>query len=644
LEEVYLEDDETEYDHHTIDYMTDLLEDGFIPININLEDNSRKKKKATEDEQQEMDLDEGTDATKKIESLTIRRLKREFEKEDKFKPHPHQQDLLDRFKTEENWKQLNRFLLYWAMGSGKTKGVLRLLTQMPRDEVCIICSKSLIGQWVEDIKKMPQKTGSTEFRIVGYSQFSKLVHDDEYDVAGKTVIVDEAHRYKNITQKMKNDLEAMSQSSNCFLLTGTPMVNDENDINGLISTFDFQLDVDKRLSPALVQKLLKEKVSYYDPRVHNCHMVENNYPTMEVKIQYVPMTWEQTFQYVLNLKKDIEFGNIYISRSKGNSYNAQSKLLANSISDDTCDSPKFVAVVDNIVNSGVFPHVIFSHLLNRGIKPISKLLKMRRPETRQETLDGRTETGIRKKLRDKYNKSGIDALFITDASREGVDLHGTRYLHIVETCINREMESQTIGRVIRYDSHKNCDVKHVIVIKYISVFPKTIDDATLKSLEDGFVKQYKTGPLEFDFRTALFEKIKEAGMCIDEKLEKTNEEKFNRIKPYLEVIQKVGAPRWEINKKPPQPKSAPSKEKKTIPKGSGSTKGKKTSNKTTSKGSGSVKEKKTSSQTKKTSGSKQKTTDIKPTKKTGSKKTSGTKRTRTAKSEKEPVVKRSRKQ
>lgn len=563
LEEVEYRERYHEHGHHTIEYFSDSLEGGSAFIDLNFDRPAKaSKKKAKLEEAGGATSDGVTEdvsikpASKKVivektddekyESLLLTRLKREFEKEDKFVPHPQQKDLLERFKTEEQWNNLDKFLLYWSMGSGKTKGMLRLLTQNPQEEVFIVCSNTLLGQWVADIQLMPQKVGQTEFRVVGYTQFSKLVKENPDVVTGKVVIVDEGHHFKNVTQKMLVDLEALAKSRNCFVLTGTPIVNDISDIHGLIKIFspDFR-DFDE-LTPEFFEELMVNRVSHYDPKIHDFKMLKS-YPEVETVIKKLPMDWNQTMEYITNVKKDISFGEIYVVRSKGNSYDAQSRLISNSISDNYIESVKFKEMVKTIIELNRYPQVVYSHFLDRGTKSIQKLLTREKPELRIANLDGGIDTKQRKKIMEKYNKGQIDVLFITDAAREGVDLHNTAMFHLTEPCRNRESEAQTVGRVIRFNSHKNASVKKVIVVKYISVFPDKIDKATAKKLEKEFCERYGFENCGTHFVTALKDKMNEIGGCIDEKIESTNTEKFNRIQPYVSILQKIGKPTWPLN-------------------------------------------------------------------------------------------------
>lgn len=548
-------------DHHVIEHLSDWYEDGVAWIDLNLEPPKKSAvKKVISKEAKPLTRAPKTDK-EKLETSVLRKLKKRFEVEDKFKPHPHQQDLLDRFKTSELWEKTDRFLLFWNMGAGKTKGTMSLFSEHHHEEVFIVCSNTLIGQWEADILSMPQRTGSTTFRIMGYTQFSKLAYEDEDIVRDKVVVLDEAHHYKNVTSNMIGDLEALAKAKNCFLLTGTPLSNDVDDVFGVAKIYDPSIESAEQVTVPVLRRLMQGKVSYYDPKVHNARMLSENYPTVKYVTKFVPMNWDQTLEYVLNQKKDFEFGGYTVVRSKGNAYNAQSRLLSNAICDNCLDAPKAVAIVQDITSKPSGNHVVYSHFLERGINPVKNRLKKEAPKMSYETLDGSTETGKRKLIIDKYNKGQTRVQLLTDAAREGVDLHNTTNFYLMESCQNKESESQAIGRVIRFDSHKKSENKTVTVTKYISVFPKTIDDRTAKKLEAQFRKAYGLEDAEFNFKAELLRKVKEAGMTIDEKIEKNNEEKYKRIQPYLDVLRTVGAPRWDFTQDTAPTPSAPSTKK-----------------------------------------------------------------------------------
>ena len=195
-----------------------------------------------------------------------------------------------------------------------------------------------------------------------------------------------------------------------------------------------------------------------------------------------------------------------------------------------------------------FPHVVYSHFLDRGVYPIQKLLAKMCPDLVLETISGSIPTKDRKSILTRYNRGSIDVLFITDASKEGVDLLGTAYIHLVDPCVNKEMEKQTCGRVIRFNSHKMVPFDTVFIIKYISVFPSisTLNQATLESLNQYWFTRYLNSNKNHrlttsEFRENLVKKMKEVhGITIDEKIENSNIKKYKRLEPYINILRDIG--------------------------------------------------------------------------------------------------------
>jgi superfamily II DNA or RNA helicase len=394
---------------------------------------------------------------------------------------------------------------------------------------------------------MPQREGRTVFRILGYAQFAKLIYDDPELLQDKYVIVDEAHHYRNVTNSMLADLDALALARNVFFLSGTPLQGSIEEAYGVVKMFEPEINDPSIVTPKLMREIMQNKVSYYDPRVHDEEMMKH-YPSVETIIKYIPMDWDQTFEYLISMRKDFTFGDVTVSRAIRNAYDSQTKLISNSISDNYIYSPKYNAIISDVI-ANAKPCVVYSYFLKRGVMPMRELLLERQPKTKTDLLDGAAKTDTRKKIIDNYNSNKTQVQFLTDAAREGVDLHNTRYIYMTEPCQNKEEEAQTIGRVVRYNSHKHSEVKKVIVVKYLSVFPKKMDNETARRLNTAMRERFGIEMDDDDFRDEMMEKIAQQKRTVDEKIEQNNIDKYNKIQEYLNVLKEIGKPRWDIHAK-----------------------------------------------------------------------------------------------
>ena len=132
--------------------------------------------------------------------------------------------------------------------------------------------------------------------------------------------------------------------------------------------------------------------------------------------------------------------------------------------------------MNKVLEINAYPQVVYSHFIERGMSRMKELLEKKNASLVINVITGSTPNSKRDSIVKAYNQKKVDVLFFTDAAKEGIDLHGSRAIHITEPHVNLQMERQTINRVIRYDSHKNEENKNIKVFKYVSVFPQRKPD------------------------------------------------------------------------------------------------------------------------------------------------------------------------
>lgn len=502
---------------------------------------------------------------------------------------PHQQVLRDEF-VDYDWHSHARraYLLYWTMGSGKTRGALAALaaakhTSKNNDwsKVLIVCSNTLIGNWLKTIDESPQGSGYTRFVIVGYNEFRNSFHDTGGplgNIARYIVIVDEAHYYRNLTPMMLPDVALLRRALFLFLLTGTPMQNEPDEICAMLALLqccdaevsdasttttiaaagnnEFECDpvaLVKRRA-AIERRLAHDKsVFFYDPAVYDAARFSENYPATDERIERVPMSAIQSLEYIMSLRASTTIGPYTIQTARCNSYDSLTRAIANVVDPDApADSPKVRHIVRNVL-SGKFPapHVIYSHYRDRGIHAVDKHLddeaKRQSITLRRATISGSTEGRERDDIVALHNAGGkLDVLSFTDAAREGVDLLGTGTMHVAESAQNLHSESQTMSRVARFGSHARLpsEQQRVVFVKYHSAFPSVAAlEKQRDELERHFESKYKLKARgEFDIVAALARLFKqlENGETVDERYARTNLEKAKLLTPWLDLLKRVG--------------------------------------------------------------------------------------------------------
>jgi ERCC4-related helicase len=87
----------------------------------------------------------------------------------------------------------------------------------------------------------------------------------------------------------------------------------------------------------------------------------------------------------------------------------------------------------------------------------------------------------RKKIVENFNDGVYDALLISSAGAEGLDLKKTTSVHILEPHWNNEKIEQVIGRAVRYDSHKGLSKEKQVVEVYQYYAKKPIEQMSVKT-------------------------------------------------------------------------------------------------------------------------------------------------------------------
>ena len=488
----------------------------------------------------------------------------------------HQKDLHRAFEKRDLRKRHNKaFTCYWEMGSGKTLGATSLMVNHRSCYNMVICNNTNIGYWVDHIRKTPFITreevaadGDTEtmisqygskerdvvlyFDVCGYTAFRTEFDRAQALSAYNCVVLDEAHYFRNNTAGMSSAMHAIHSAKNVVLLTGTPLVNDCEDIYGMMALIDIdrkhKWDASTALpDPKTITAFLKDNVSWFSPATHRPNMFARHYPELVDHVERVQMTYLQSLQYLMALRSVFEFGPFAVQQGKSNRYNCLTRAVCNAPEDDLTASPKLQQVMARITeNIGKGPQLVHSSLVETGVKPLQAMCEAAGNCGNLACITGSTATEDREGIRKAYNKGKIDVMYISDASQFGLDLMATRAIHLVEPHQNKQNESQTTARALRMGSHRACDYKTVDRFKYISVFPSgpmTKDDvAACKAFmieRRLFGNNTEAELTKLDVKKLLEAKIRAESKTINERQEEENARKQIEIEPYLDAFRRA---------------------------------------------------------------------------------------------------------
>jgi SNF2 family DNA or RNA helicase len=377
-------------------------------------------------------------------------------------------------------------ILYHSMGSGKTITSLAMGIQFLND-IIIIATKASKKNFQDDIQKMLKlgaKLDLNKISIMTYQKAISRIKEQQLNFENKTIIIDEAHRLRNVSKLTSILISECVNAFKLILLTGTLFYNGLADLSVLVNMIK-QADVLPETSKEFkffyydetyetptniddfVQKI-KGTISYYKKSL------DENYPRSEIIIKKVDMDNEQISQYRFYVKKILSLDNIQhidysvLDQRKVNYFLNVTRQLSNT-TNNSPDSPKMKAIFEYI-KSNPKPAVVYSNFLDSGVLPLSYLLS--KANIKYGIYHGGTTEEKRSKIIDNYNSGQIEVLLISSAGSESLDLKNTRQIHIMELHWNESKINQIIGRAIRYKSHSalKLEDRMVTIIKWISVF------------------------------------------------------------------------------------------------------------------------------------------------------------------------------
>lgn len=202
----------------------------------------------------------------------------------------------------------------------------------------------------------------------------------------------------------------------------------------------------------------------------------------------------------------------------------------------TVYSPKFTAVIVNIVMHKNQKHVVFSFFKTKGglvlLQSMFELMGIKSLIFSGD-IDDRKRESILRRFNDNNNLYGekIPVLLVTEAGAEGITLKNTRHMHILESNPRENKIQQAMGRIVRYKSHIDLPKKYqtVKIWRYWSVFNGSLTKIN-KTLTNTQGKKQVVGEKTIDTSSKL---------SIDEKLYRKGQIQLERVNSFLKLIQEV---------------------------------------------------------------------------------------------------------
>lgn len=438
--------------------------------------------------------------------------------------YQHQKQAIDHFFSNIQ-RQIKGLYLFHDVGTGKTLTSLYIAKQCLAEQtvkhIVIITTSSVLNQFKEEAKKVLGTKNQT-FKFKAYNSFKFHVKLD--NPKNTLLIMDEAHKLRNVGTISKNILNICEKSKYLLFLSATPFVNSPFDIARIANTLR-----DKVVFP-LTKTLFEnrflaiDKSKPYQIAVQNENEFKEKtkhlfslHTTIERKyrnkegfarlfltdkfVNMIPKQYELhekiksktlTKQNLENITNKYHFS---LKPTKSlNSFLSQTRQLSNIIKGQpNIETEKISKLSAHLQNENrKFPIIVYSDFLGAGLFPILKQLK-NNANTKNlniELFTGLQPQQTKKDLIRKYNDKKVDILLLSGAGSEGIDLKRTQEIHIMEPHWNQMRIEQVIGRGWRKKAHNNNIRKELHIFKWYTIH-KNIRSADQILLDLTQFKNYK---------------------------------------------------------------------------------------------------------------------------------------------------------
>ena len=371
-----------------------------------------------------------------------------------------------------------------------------LSAEQLKQPATVVVPASLQNNFEKEKNKVPTKQ---TYDVQSYEKFIKQPSTQP------TLIIDEGHRLKNIDAKRSQVLRNISrQAKNVLLLTGSPIQNAPSDISNLVNiaagktvlpqdpkVFDQMYTRSHKYYPGIIGTLLGKKPSEQQMMINredfqrrikglvSYHKPELNLPEVTEKTISIPMSEDQQrlYQYFerklpASAKKDIQYALTPSKRDMGqvNSFLSATRQISNTTANYTGvskPSPKLQAILDNLKETKG-KSLVYSNFLDSGLRPLSQ--ELTKSNIPHGVFTGTISRAEKNHLVNAYNTDKIKVLLMSSSAGEGLDLKGTRQIHLTDPHWHLSKLDQIVGRGVRMGSHESLpkSERNVTVYKYIS--------------------------------------------------------------------------------------------------------------------------------------------------------------------------------
>jgi len=376
------------------------------------------------------------------------------------------------------------YIFVHGTGSGKTLSAVAssqcFLDKYPKRKVIFVGPTSLLRNFEKELKNygVCDKEIKSKYEMLSFDGvMNRSKKGNPIECKHNMLIIDEVHNLRNRKEAKKSTKYGMKAFSKKYssmmacaqkakkrlLLTATPIINSIGDLFALINFIygknivgsredvkakHAEVAVGKTLNQDnldMLYKLLKGRLDYFtDISASKFPLTSQRYVEVTMPAKYK----KQYDQYITKHDEDLD----YFFEHPEAFYNAQRRVV-NKVADDYF-SKKIQEVLPKIKEGKT---LIYTNWLDFGVTPIKETLDA--ADISFGVFTGKLNPDKRHALVEQFNNDEIDALILTSAGAEGLDLKGTRNVIILDPPWHPAGLNQIIGRAVRYKSHDHLE-KH----------------------------------------------------------------------------------------------------------------------------------------------------------------------------------------
>lgn len=411
-------------------------------------------------------------------------------------------------------------------GTGKTltslKFIERAQQENPGSPVVLITSSALKDNLAKERDKHGVDVDLSKVHTVTHEGMSRpnifeVVKDKVNN--GGTLVIDEVHKLRNPdTKGYRNTMESSAAADKVLGLTGTGIINDPDDLSHMynlvqgnknVKVSDYTREV--KVKPSLLDRIRGNKTPSVKFEITNPSKLKESFTSLDIyyppkdnpdmpmvtsRIEEVEMPKEQVLAYknaenesvkgradLSELARKIRAGHTLTKteQAKQNAFASQTSQAAISSAKHLpgkVHSGKISKAVQDVKKSfsdnPSHRSVLYTNKISAGLEPLIEELNRQGMGDMVQLVQGNTPKDDVQGIVNEYNSGNKPILLISDAGAEGLDLKGTRSIHVLNPHFNDGKINQAVGRGARHRSHAHLPEheRRVDVIHYHSIMPK----------------------------------------------------------------------------------------------------------------------------------------------------------------------------